>query len=113
MPCTRAAAAGCSCVELRTREGRARPQRVLLTARISPSAYAHAGGQLVFGPGGRLPVALGDGLDPAAAQDPESMLGKVLRVDVDSSIRHRWSRSASATRGRLSFDRLDRRSLHR
>ena len=89
--------------ELRTQEGRARPQRVLLVARISPSAYAHAGGQLAFGPGGRLLLALGDGLDPAAAQDPTSPLGKILRIDVDPpqvvalGLRNPW---------RMSFDRL-------
>jgi glucose/arabinose dehydrogenase len=69
--------------ELRAREGRARPQRMLFSARVSPSAYAHAGGQLAFGPGGRLLLAMGDGLDRAAAQDFDSPLGKVLRIDAD------------------------------
>jgi glucose/arabinose dehydrogenase len=92
--------------ELRARGGRARPHRLLLSARISASAYAHAGGQLVFGPGGQLLVGIGDGLDAEAAQDRESLLGKVLRLDVDDTspepqlvaigLRNPW---------RLSFDR--------
>jgi glucose/arabinose dehydrogenase len=69
--------------ELRARGGRARPNRTLLSARISSSAYAHAGGQLAFGPGGQLLVGIGDGLDKEAAQDPDSVLGKVVRLDVD------------------------------
>ena len=93
--------------ELRARGGRARPYRTLLSARISSSAYAHAGGQLAFGPGGQLLVGIGDGLDKEAAQDPESVLGKVVRLDVDDlspepklvamGLRNPW---------RFSFDRL-------
>jgi glucose/arabinose dehydrogenase len=47
----------------------------------------HKGGQLAFGPDGRLYLGLGDGggaFDPRRrAQDPESLLGKVVAVDVD------------------------------
>jgi glucose/arabinose dehydrogenase len=46
----------------------------------------HNGGNLVFGPDGYLYVGLGDGgsgFDPLnAAQDPTSLLGKMLRLDV-------------------------------
>jgi glucose/arabinose dehydrogenase len=70
-------------LELRVRDGHARPQRVIFSTRVPSSLYAHVGGQLAFGPGGRLHAGVGDGLDPAAAQDPEQPLGKILRLDVD------------------------------
>jgi glucose/arabinose dehydrogenase len=47
----------------------------------------HNGGNLVFGPDGYLYIGLGDGgsgNDPEhRAQDPQSLLGKMLRVDVN------------------------------
>ncbi|MBE2269220.1 MAG: PQQ-dependent sugar dehydrogenase [Anaerolinea sp.] len=47
----------------------------------------HNGGQLAFGPDGYLYIALGDGGDQGDpyehAQNPASMLGKILRIDVD------------------------------
>ncbi len=47
----------------------------------------HNGGQLAFGPDGRLYLGLGDGggaFDPERrAQDPAGLLGKVVAVDVD------------------------------
>jgi glucose/arabinose dehydrogenase len=63
-----------------------RPVRELL--RVDQPEENHNGGQLVFGPDGRLYLGLGDGggaFDPAQrAQDPESKLGKLLSVDVDA-----------------------------
>jgi glucose/arabinose dehydrogenase len=48
----------------------------------------HNGGQLAFGPDGYLYIGLGDGGgggDPEGnAQDPTSLLGKLLRIDVES-----------------------------
>jgi glucose/arabinose dehydrogenase len=48
----------------------------------------HNGGQLAFGPDGRLYLGLGDGggaFDPSQrAQDPREKLGKLLSVDVDA-----------------------------
>jgi glucose/arabinose dehydrogenase len=61
------------------------PVRTLLT--IDQPATNHNGGQLQFGPDGMLYVATGDGggsCDPGdEAQDPDSLLGKLLRIDVD------------------------------
>ncbi len=47
----------------------------------------HKGGQIAFGPDGYLYIAMGDGgsgNDPAHhAQNPQSLLGKLMRLDVD------------------------------
>jgi glucose/arabinose dehydrogenase len=53
-----------------------------------PTNQNHNGGQLQFGPDGYLYIATGDGGgggDPAGnAQNPGSLLGKLLRIDVES-----------------------------
>jgi hypothetical protein len=91
-------------------------RRIVLTVD-NPSGGAddpadHNGGQLQFGPDGLLYAATGDGgghdYDPdGSAQDPASLLGKVLRIDprvggakpevYASGLRNPW---------RFSFDRL-------
>lgn len=52
-----------------------------------PDPY-HNGGQLLFGPDGRLYVGVGDGGLLEAGfrdgRDPASLLGKILRIDVDT-----------------------------
>jgi glucose/arabinose dehydrogenase len=72
----------------------------------------HNGGQVAFGPNGRLYVGMGDGGaadDPQnRAQDPGSLLGKMLTIDVDQGgalpeidaigLRNPW---------RFSFDRAN------
>ena len=95
-------------VELSARGGIGLPSsaRVILRFHTSAAPDSHDGGQLAFGNDGRLNVGTGDGLDPAAPQDPESLLGKVLRIDVDDpaaapevyayGLRNPW---------RFSFDR--------
>ena len=55
-------------------------RRGLLT--IPHPATNHNAGQLQFGPGGYLYISTGDGgSTPAAAQDVDSLLGKILRID--------------------------------
>jgi glucose/arabinose dehydrogenase len=56
--------------------------RVLLHVRASPDPFSHDGGGLTFGPGGYLYLGVGDGFDNAAPQDLDSLLGKILRIDV-------------------------------
>jgi glucose/arabinose dehydrogenase len=47
-----------------------------------PHASTHNGGGLVFGPDGHLFVGTGDTGRPELAEDPRSLAGKVLRIDV-------------------------------
>ena len=81
--------------------------RELLHVEIpTESPDNHYGGQLAFGPDGRLYVGIGDGTNAAAAQDPDSLLGKLVRLDaradpvepevVAFGLRNPW---------RFSFDR--------
>lgn len=57
--------------------------RELLTIPVSTTGDDdHFGGQLAFGRDGLLYVGVGDGRVPEAAQDPTSLLGKLLRLDV-------------------------------
>lgn len=45
-----------------------------------PSANIHNGGRIAFGPDGMLYVTAGDAAEPDAAQDPDALGGKILRV---------------------------------
>ena len=64
-------------------------ERVLLA--IDKPGYNYEAGHIAFGPDGYLYIATGDSVrDPAAAagtyaQDTSSLLGKILRIDVDGT----------------------------
>ncbi len=73
-------------VRYRARNGRAIPGSAQEILRIEQPYANHNGGNLVFGPDGRLWVGMGDGGsggDPEnRAQNPDTLLGKMLRLDV-------------------------------
>ena len=83
-----------------------RPVRRLLA--VDQPEENHNGGQLAFGPDGRLYLGLGDGggaFDPrATAQDPRSRLGKVIATPVDGPPRWRTVLSGLRNPWRFSFD---------
>lgn len=65
------------------------PDTLQVLLRIDQPYTNHNGGQLAFGPDGYLYVGMGDGGsagDPQnRAQNRRSLLGKILRIDVESS----------------------------
>jgi glucose/arabinose dehydrogenase len=73
-------------VRYRARNGRALPGSAQQILRIDQPYANHNGGNVVFGPDGNLWVGMGDGGsggDPEnRAQNPDSLLGKLLRLDV-------------------------------
>jgi glucose/arabinose dehydrogenase len=88
-----------------------RGRRALRTLLNVADPYSnHNGGQLVFGPDGRLYVGMGDagsGGDPEnRAQNPDSPFGKLLAIDVDRR-GARWQTVGLGLRNpwRFSFDR--------
>jgi glucose/arabinose dehydrogenase len=97
-------------VRYRAQNGRAVPASAHQILRIDQPYSNHNGGNLVFGPDRELWVGMGDGGsggDPEnRAQNPDSLLGKMLRLDVTQAsptpeivaigLRNPW---------RFSFDR--------
>ncbi len=50
-----------------------------------PAANVHNAGRIAFGPDGKLYVPVGDAGDRPAAQDPDALNGKILRLEPDGS----------------------------
>jgi glucose/arabinose dehydrogenase len=88
---------------------RARHERELLF--VEQPFKNHNGGDLVFGPDGKLYIGLGDGgwaNDPYGnGQDPDALLAKMLRLDVDQPGRPKVETVARGLRNpwRYAFDR--------
>lgn len=51
-----------------------------------PSGSYHHGGRLKIGPDGKLYATVGDASEPEIAQEPNSLGGKILRMNLDGSI---------------------------
>lgn len=51
-----------------------------------PGASNHNGGRIKFGPDGRLYITTGDAQVPDSAQDPDSLSGKILRLNDDGTV---------------------------
>lgn len=68
----------------------ANPASETLILAVDQPAPHHNGGTLTFGPDGYLYIGLGDGENPGDpnenAQNLESLLGKILRLDVDNGL---------------------------
>jgi glucose/arabinose dehydrogenase len=86
--------------------GRRRLRELLSVDQDEPN---HKGGQLAFGPDGRLYLGLGDGggaFDPGRrAQDPDDPHGKLLSTDIDAT-RPEWRTELIGLRNpwRFAFD---------
>jgi len=72
---------------------RADPESEEVVLLIAQPDQVHNGGRIVFGPDGFLYIGSGDGGHPTLkdvenrAQDPGTLLGKILRIDVESDVR--------------------------
>jgi glucose/arabinose dehydrogenase len=96
-------------VEYRSDGVRALPATRREILRVAQPYTNHNGGQLVFGPDGKLYVGMGDGGsggDPEGrAQNMLSLLGKLLRLDVGGPAHVRIAALGLRNPWRFSFDR--------
>jgi glucose/arabinose dehydrogenase len=67
----------------RSGEGAADPGSEVVILEIEKPHPNHNGGQLAFGRDGFLYIGLGDGGEPGNGQDLQTLLGSILRIDID------------------------------
>jgi glucose/arabinose dehydrogenase len=75
--------------EFRSRRGLGLPLSRRMVLRVETEdtrPYSHFGGQLAFGPDRGLYASFGDSNLGPAAQDPNTFLGKLVRLDVDEPV---------------------------
>lgn len=61
-------------------------QEVDVLVEQIPGARFHNGGRLKLGPDNKLYATTGDALEPDLAQDETSLVGKILRMNLDGSV---------------------------
>lgn len=71
-------------IRLREESNRARMDKVLIDK--IPGSGIHNGGRLKIGPDQKLYITTGDARNPELAQDPSSLAGKILRINLDGTI---------------------------
>jgi glucose/arabinose dehydrogenase len=59
---------------------------VIFEAPVVTGAGNHNGGNLHFGPDGKLYISIGENARPAFAPDPQTPYGKILRLNPDGSV---------------------------
>jgi glucose/arabinose dehydrogenase len=72
-------------VRMRADEESAGPPQEILTLLPTANGY-HNGGDMAFGPDGKLYVAVGEVHEADRAQDPNDLGGKILRLNPDGSV---------------------------
>jgi len=72
-------------IRVRTEGDRAAEVDPIITLLPAVTGY-HNGGDMAFGPDGKLYAVTGEAHDPERAQDPNDLGGKVLRLDPDGSV---------------------------
>jgi aldose sugar dehydrogenase len=72
-------------LRIRDRHGRGRHARVIFSSPASHTPY-HNGGRILFGPDRMLYAVVGEGHDPAKAQQLRSDQGKILRMTPTGAI---------------------------
>ena len=72
-------------IRVRAKGNRAVEVDPIITLLPAVTGY-HNGGDMAFGPDGKLYAVTGEAHDPGRAQDPNDLGGKVLRLDPDGSV---------------------------
>lgn len=72
-------------IRVRIEQGHPVGVKVLVSIQAGPASN-HNGGRILFGPGGKLFVIVGDGADSANAQDLNTPKGKILRINPDGAV---------------------------